>query len=53
MGKKRKEVKYVIERINSKKMDKGAFPLFWLYELYDLTGEATIVDNGVIRKEEP
>lgn len=38
----------MIERINSERTNKGAFPLFWLYELYDLTGEATIVDNGKI-----
>lgn len=43
----------MIERIDSERINKGAIPLFWLYELYDLTSEVTIVDNGKIRREKP
>ena len=38
----------MIVLIKSERMNKGAFPLFWLYELYDLTGEATVIHNGKI-----
>lgn len=32
----------------SEKMNKTAFPLFWLYDLYELIDETTIIRGGKI-----
>lgn len=43
-----KGARYLIRWPKSEKMNKTAFPLFWLYNLYDLRQEATILRGGEI-----